>query len=200
MTHLGRVGHVLLLLLVAGLAACSSVTSPSVSSSPFFVPDPREAPRFQTLSRDQDSVLASCAESHTCDRAHFTRALLALYEDQSVAAKHFKNVIEVAPKSRLAASSQFWLFLLDDPPNYWSRGRTFTEATERLVRDLVEMEALSLQVLQRELKARDAELKLRDAELKLREKKMDELTQQLDALKRIDQEMKEKSRPRPSNK
>lgn len=187
MTLFRRHGGGLLLILITGLDACSSLTSHSIPSSPFFVPDPREAQRYQTLAREQDIVLATCAESHTCDRAHFTRALVALYEDQSFAAKHFQDVIDVAPKSRLAASSQFWLSLLRDPPTYFGRARSFAEGTERLVRDLVELEASSAQVLQREVKARD--------------KKLEELTKQLEALKRIDQEMKEKSRPaRPPTK
>ncbi|HEV8242354.1 MAG TPA: hypothetical protein VGQ07_00010 [Nitrospirales bacterium] len=171
----------LLVVVVAGLEACSSLNSTSLPSSPFFAPEQREAARYQALAREQDSLLATCAESHTCDRTHFTRALVALYENQAVAAKHFQDVMDIAPKSRLAASSQFWLHLLQNPPTFIGRASPFAEATERLVRDLLELETSSALVLQREVKARD--------------KLMEDLTKQLDALKRIDQEMKEKSRP-----
>jgi hypothetical protein len=174
----------LLVVVVAGLEACSSLNGSSLPSSPFFAPDQREAARYQALAREQDSLLTTCADSHTCDRAHFTRALVALYENQAAAAKHFKDVIDIAPKSRLADSSQFWLNLLQSPPTFVGRASPFAEATERLVRDLLELETSSALVLQREVKARD--------------KVMEDLTKQLEALKRIDQEMKEKSRvPRP---
>jgi hypothetical protein len=105
---------------------------------------------------------------------------VALYENQAVAAKHFQDVIDVAPKSRLAASSQFWLRLLQDHPTFVGRTSPFAEATERLVRDLLELESSSAPAFQYGMNARD--------------KKLEDLTKQLDALKRIDQEMKEKSR------
>ena len=171
----------LLLLLLAGVWACAPLRNHSIPAWPLFAPDPRETHRYQALAREQDALLATCAESHTCDRAHYTRALAALYEDQTVAAKHFQDVMTVAPQSRLASSSQFWLQFLQNPPLFLLPHSAFAEATDRLVRDLLELESSSSLVLQREVKARD--------------KKVEELTQQFEALKRIDQEMKEKSRP-----
>ena len=171
----------LLLALFASVEACAPLGSHPIPSSPLFSLDPRDAQRYQALAREQDATLAACAETHTCDRAHFARALVALYEDQTVAAKHFQDVVAVAPKSRLASSSQFWLQLLQNPPIFFAQHSLFAEATDRLVRDLLDLESSSALILQREVKARD--------------KKMEELAQQLDALKRIDQEMKEKARP-----
>ncbi len=170
-----------LLALIASTGACAPLRSHPIPSAPLFSLDPRDAQRYQALAREQDASLAACAETHICDRAHFTRALVALYEDQTVAAKHFQDVIAVAPQSRLAASSQFWLQFLQNPPIFFAQHSAFAEATDRLVRDLLDLEFSSALVFQREVKARD--------------KKVEELTQQLDALKRIDQEMKEKSRP-----
>ena len=182
-----RISGGLLLVLVITVQACTFLRSVPYSSSPLFVPDAREAPRYQAFAREQDLLLGTCAETHTCDRAHFTRALVALYENQAVAAKHFHEVIDAAPKSRLASSSQFWLQFLQDPPTILTRQSAFAEATERLVRDLLEMETSSAQVMHREVKARD--------------KKVEELTTQLEALKRIDQEMKGMTRPvKPSLK
>ena len=177
----------LLLILFTSLGACSLLRSHPIPSSPLFVPDAREAQRYQALAREQDALLTTCAETRTCDRAHFIRALAFLYENQVAAAKHFQDVIDAAPKSRLASSSQFWLQLLQNPPTYFGRESSFAEATERLVRDLLELETSSVLPFQRELQARD--------------KKVEELTQQLEALKRIDQEMKEKERTtKPPNK
>jgi hypothetical protein len=172
---------VLLLALLASVDACAPLRSHPIPSSPLFSLDPRDAQRYQALAREQDATLDACAETHICDRAHFTRALVALYEDQTVAAKHFQDVMAVAPKSRLAASSQFWLHLLQNPPIFFVQHSAFAEATDRLVRDLLDLEFSSTLVLQREVRTRD--------------KRVEELTQQLDALKRIDQEMNEKSRP-----
>ena len=180
MTRSRRNAGALSVVLLAGLAACSSLDSRSLPSSPFLIPDQRETARYQTLAREQDFLLTTCTESRSCDRAHFTRALAALYENQAVAAKHFQDVIDIAPKSRLAASSQFWLNLLQDPPMF-GRASPFAEATERLVRDLLELESSYVVTFQNELRARD--------------KIVEDLTKQLEALKRIDQEMKEKSRP-----
>ena len=180
-----RVSSGLLLVLAITVHACALLRGAPYSSSPLFVPDAREAQHYQALAREQDQLLTTCADTHTCDRAHFTRALLALYENQAVAAKHFQDVIDVAPKTRLASSSQFWLQFLQNPPTFLGWGSSFAKATERLVHDLLELETTSALVLQREVKARD--------------KKMEELTNQLEALKRIDQEMKEMTRPtRPS--
>jgi len=176
-----RVSGGLLLVLVLTVHACVFLRSGPYSSSPLFTPHGRQVAHYQALAREQDQLLDTCADTRTCDRAHFTRALLALYESQLVAAKHFQDVIDAAPKSQLASSSQFWLQLLQNPPSILARQSQFAEATQRLVRDLLELETTSAQVMQREVKARD--------------KKVEELTTQLEALKRIDQEMKEMTRP-----
>jgi hypothetical protein len=177
----------LLLVLLLTLHACivprnGPYTSlPLFTSSPLFAPNDRQVAQYQALAREQDQLLGTCAETLTCDRAHYTRALLALYESQAVAAKHFQDVIDMAPKTPLASSSHFWLKFLQNSPTFLAPTRSFTEATERLVRDLLELETTSAQVMHREVKARD--------------KKVEELSTQLEALKRIDQEMKEMTRP-----
>jgi len=176
-----RVSGGLLLVLVLTLHACIFLHNGTYSASPLFTPNGRHVAHYQALAREQDQLLGTCAETHTCDRAHYTRALLALYENQEVAAKHFQDVIDVAPKSHLAYSSHFWLQFLQNPPTFLNQTRSFAEAAERLVRDLLELETSSAQVMSREVKARD--------------KKVEELTTQLEALKRIDQEMKEMTRP-----
>jgi hypothetical protein len=182
-----RVSSGLLLVLVLTLHACTFLrtgtysSSPLFTSSPLFAPNDRQVAQYQALAREQDQLLGTCAETHTCDRAHYTRALLALYENQAVAAKHFQDVIDAAPKSHLASSSHFWLQFLQNTPTILPWVSSFAEATDRLVRDLLELETSSAQIMLREVKAR--------------EKKVEELTAQLEALKRIDQEMKEMTRP-----
>jgi hypothetical protein len=174
------------LILALSLAACSSMHGPLGSTSPYFVPDRRDVKRFQTLAREQDSVLGQCAQPHSCVPAHFTRGLVALYEDREVAARHFQQVVVAAPTSHLASSSRFWLGLLQDPHAEPGQDGPFARATERLIRDLLDRE-IRIHQLTKQINAR--------------EKKVEQLTNQLEALKKIDQEMKERSRlPKPSTK
>jgi len=177
---------------------------------------------------------------------YFTRALLGLYESRDVAEKYFGRVLAVAPKSRLAASSQAWLQLLQertvqkDPswaqavliaPALAEAHASLNQVAGRLVRDLLDRENVTQQLrvlketdaqtvesLQRELADLERKIELltsrkeRDSQkaepvsahalqkqLQERDKKIEELSSQLEALKRIDQEMREKVRPiRPS--
>jgi TolA-binding protein len=196
-----RVSGGLLLVLVLTLHACMVPPNgpysslPLFTSSPLFAPNDRQVAPYQALAREQDQSLGTCAETHTCDRAHYTRALLALYESQAVAAKHFQDVIDAAPKSPLASSSHFWLKLLQSPPTFLNHTRSYANATEHLVRDLLELETSAAQVMQREVKARDKKVEDLTTQLETLKRKVEELTAQLEALKRIDQEMKEMTRP-----
>lgn len=174
------------LVLVLSLAACSWMHGPPTSTSPYFVPDHGEVNRYQALAREQDGVLARCGQPDACALAHFTRGLVALYENREVAAQHFQQVVAAAPTSHLASSSRFWLGVLQDPRAEPGQDGPFAQATQRLVGDLLDREIRIRQLTKR---------------LTAREKKVEELTIQLEALKRIDQEMKERSRvPKPSTK
>lgn len=174
------------LILVLSLVACSWMHGPPGSTSPFFVPARGDVKRYQALAREQDSVLAHCGQPRSCELAHFTRALVALYENREVAARHFQQVVAAAPTSRLASSSLFWLGLLQDPRAEPGQDGPFAQATERLMRDLLDRE-VTIHQLTKQINAR--------------EKKVEQLTNQLEALKQIDQEMKERSRlPKPSTK
>ena len=181
------------LLVMAILAACSQVPAPtttvpisypptsSPSAGPFFHLDLNEAKVYRALAREQDLQLATCAQERSCDQAHFSRALLALFENQKTAAKHFQDVIAGSPKSRLAAASSDWLTLLQDAPPEGERHSHLVRATQSLIFEL----------LSREQRVKE--------ELTVREKKLAELSTQLETLKLIDQEMNEKAyrlRPR----
>lgn len=182
---LGRLG-----MMAATLQACAPVAAPT---APLFVPDARDASRYQALAREQEEQMATCAERHLCDRLHFTLALMALYENRAVAAKHFQDVLTTAPDSRLAPASRLWLRLLTEVQPDGARSDPFARMTDQLVRDLVERE-VTIQHLTKESDA--SAVKTLQRGLKARDKQVEELTRQLEALKRIDQEMKEKERSR----
>lgn len=174
---------------IAMLVACAELpttttTAPASSLSstgPFFHLDANETKAYRALAREQELHLTACSQERACEQAHFSRALLALFDNQRTAAKHFQEVIAGAPKSRLATVSADWLKLLQDAPPEKERQAHLSKATQGVI----------LELLNREQAAKE--------ELSAREKKLDELSTQLETLKLIDQEMHEKAhriRPR----
>lgn len=178
--------------LFAILVSCSELPPPTPtvpaaspltgsSSGPFFQVDANEAKVYRALAREQDLHLTTCTQERTCEQAHFSRALLALFENQRTAAKHFQDVIAGAPKSRLALASNDWLILLQEVPPENERHGHLAKATQSVILELLNRE----QAIKEELNARERKLK--------------DLSTQLESLKLIDQEMNEKAhrlRPR----
>jgi hypothetical protein len=178
--------------MLAILVACSELPAPTPAvptappstgspSGPFFLVDPSEAKAYRALAREQDLHLTTCAQERTCEQAHFSRALLALFDNQQTAAKHFQDVIAGAPKSRLAIASGDWLTLLQEGAPEHERHGHLAKATQSVI----------LELLNREQAVKE--------ELSVREKKLKDLSTQLETLKLIDQEMNEKAhrlRPR----
>ena len=171
-----------LIAILAGCAELPPTTTPSTASSsgPFFHLDTNDAKAYRTLAREQDLHLTTCSQDRTCEQVHFSRALLALFDNQRTAAKHFQDVIAAAPKSRLAGLSADWLKLLQNGSSEKDRDGLFTTATQHVILELLNREQLTKE------------------ELNAREKKLEELSNQLETLKLIDQEMNERAhRTRP---
>ncbi len=180
------------------LQACMSAPQPAASRA-FFMTTQQDTKAVQAFAREQERQVQACAATHACDRAHYLRALAALYEDRNVAVKHFQAAAE-APAGRYAAPSHQWIRLLENGREGAQYQAEFGKAAERLVRDVLEREAAVV--------SQSAEARQKDAQvvqslkrqLKEREDKIDELTQQIDALKRVDQEVKDQIKPsRPAN-
>ena len=237
---IGIVCWMLTIPVVAG--GCSSWSSFPPTSQPYFSVEPSDAKTLHALSKKLDGLAAKCAEYSSCDHAYFARALIGLYESRDTATKYFEKVIAVAPRGQLAASSKLWLQLLRQDPapgqQSWFEAvmtapavseshETLGRTTDRLVRDLLDremmiqqlrttrqVEAQTIESLQRELAERDrkvdalmgkmeqsrpsvdpATVQSLQKQLLERDKKIDELSGQLEALKRIDQEMRDKVRP-----
>ncbi len=203
----------LLLPLLIGLGGCSSLMgSPDVPpppapvqtsapaaigaglTAPLFVLDAQDAELFRTLAEQQDRQLGHCDEHHTCDRAHYLRGLVALCQNRVVATKHFEGVLAVSSKGPLAASSRYWLQLLRETRPEMGRDKTSLVVIERLVREVLERE-LTIQRLKLEMEQKGASVRSLKKSLKARDEKVEDLASQLEALKRIDQEMKEHTRP-----
>ncbi|TAJ08006.1 MAG: hypothetical protein EPO61_11215 [Nitrospirae bacterium] len=179
------------LLALASLSACAPAVSPT---SPFFMPDAADLSRYQSLVQAHETQLGTCAERQTCDRVHFTRALVALYENREAAVRQFQQVVAASPDSRLASSSRVWLHVLKEQPSGGAWSGPLARMTEQLVRDVLDRE-LAIQQLSQELDG--PAIRTLQRGLKARDKQIEELTRQLDALKRIDQEMKDKEKRRP---
>jgi len=237
--HRGFTSGVLSCLFLAGCAAWSPTPH---FSQPYFMVDTGEAKSLSALARKQDALVPKCAEHNSCDHVYFTRALLGLYESRDSASKYFEKVIAAAPKSQLASSSKLWLELLENhaapteqswfqsviaAPSISEGQAILAQASDRLVRDLLDREltiqqlrameeadSQSLESLQRELIERERKVDSSNGkkdttrgsadtgivlslqrQLSDRDKKIEELTSQLEALKRIDQEMRDKVRP-----
>ena len=189
-----RCTPLLMLLFGLQLTACASVSVPRASvqpsqgdsvqaSPPKFSRPSNETKAFRLLAREQEGRLTACSQDRSCDRAHFTRALLYLSEDQRLAAKHFQEVVALSPKSPLASLSVSWLRLLRHQPTEKRQDAVFAETTQWLIHDLW---------------SREQSLK---QELNIRGRKLEELSAQLEALKQIDMEMDEKPNPlRPKSR
>jgi len=192
-----------LLLLLSGIAGCSGVQQPIPPPEPipipaapalpsFFAPSHQDLELYETLERQADQLLATCSPGRTCDRAHFIRGLVALYENRETAAEHFQVAVAMAPTSARAESSLFWLHLLEETPIGTTENGRFSHATIQLLRDLLDRELLAQHLL-KELEAAPVQALQRD--LKARDKKLEDLSKQLEALKQIDREMREKTLP-----
>ena len=192
--HLLRTSLLFLLWAITGCSMPHRPMTPPVTS--FFTPDPRDGKLYVTLEREADQLLGTCSPVHSCDRAHFIRGMVALYQNRETAVDHFQTAVAMAPTSARAEPSLFWLQLLKETASGTAEDGRFSRATVHLVRDLLDRELLADQLLQ-ELEASPVQTLQRD--LKARDKKLEDLTKQLEALKQIDQEMREKTMPnRPS--
>jgi hypothetical protein len=171
------------------LQACIWLPQP-VTSRAFFVSTPQDAEAVRAFAREQDRQVQGCAAVQACDRVHYLLALAALYEDRDAAVRHFQAAAADAPNGRYAASSLQWVRLLENGQDGSQYQAVLTRAAERLVWDILERET-AVEARQKDAQA----VQLLKRQLKEYEKKIDELTQQIDALKRVDREVKEQVKP-----
>jgi hypothetical protein len=117
---------------------------------------------------ESEKRLSGCGQEGSCDRLHFMTGLSALQSNPDTAAAHFRDVIRAAPKSSAANLSRAWLKALEASTGLEDK-QVVMDTTEWLLLELLN-----------------------------RDKQVEELSKQLNALKLVDLEMKERtSRMKP---
>jgi hypothetical protein len=209
--------HLGICLLLAGtLSGCGTLDLSPPPSSPFFVPDSADKTRLDTLTRDLDTLAVRCTERNTCEQVHYARALVALFESREAARTSFRRVISAAPTSELAASSTRWLQLLQARGIRWfddEEQQAITEITAQLLREWLDRKGLELitgtvqpeihlsektgsLASKREMNAGESGMvQTLQRRVSDRDRRIAELTSQLEALKRIDQDISHKFKP-----
>lgn len=117
----------------------------------------------RSLTTESEKRLLLCAQEGTCDRLHFVTGLSALQSNPDAAAAHFREVIRTAPKSSAANLSRSWLNVLGASSKLDER-QVIMDTTDWLLLELLN-----------------------------RDKQVEELSKQLNALKLVDLEMKERT-------
>lgn len=184
--------------LCAGCLLHACMAAPPAVPPPFFVSAPQDLNAVQAMAREQQRHTQTCSTTRSCDRVHYVQALVALYEDRAEAEKHFRAVVAGAPNGRYAAASLHWLRLLEQGPGESGRDPRLMQTVDRLVREVLEYETMAQRAAMRppELTAAETQaVQSLKQKLKAREKRIEELTEQIDALKRVDQEVKEQVKP-----
>ncbi|MCI0427157.1 MAG: hypothetical protein L0Z46_03975 [Nitrospiraceae bacterium] len=172
-------------LLMAGmLCGCAMVNgTPPPGSAPLFQADATDTVLLQAVRREQETLLSTCTQRQSCDQVHFTRAMIALFQNGKAASASFQQVITVAPNGPFADSSALWIRFL---ANRTLHPASVSESNEALL----VMKGLVRAWLgqQRVETAKSPELAVHNLRRRIRsrDKRIAELTDQLSALKQID--------------
>jgi hypothetical protein len=184
------------------LPACTSAPQPA-SSPAFFRVAPQETALVHAFAREQERQVQNCAKGPSCVRARYLQGLAALYENRTAARTHFQAVLASEPNGPYAVSSRAWLRLLGGGLGESVRDGALVQAVERVVRDVLEGETAIRQAASRPEREDKQATVLRESQavqslkrqLKEREQEVEMLTEQIEALKRVDQEVRERVKP-----
>ena len=183
-------------LLMAGMLwGCAMVNgTPPPDSAPLFQADAADTVILQAVHREQEPMLSTCTQHRSCDQVHFTRAMIALFQNGEAAAASFHQAITVAPKGPFANSSALWIRFLANrtiyPASADEPNGALLEVMKGLVRAWLEQQrAVSASATLRDVEtARSPDLAVPTLQRRIRDRdnRIAELTDQLSALKRID--------------
>ncbi len=182
------------LLMTGMLWGCAMVNStPPPGSAPLFQADATDMVILQTVQREQEALLSTCTQHQSCDQVHFTRAMIALFQNGEAATASFQQAIAVAPKGPFADSSARWIRFLSnrtshptpaDEPNgavavmkglvrtWLGQQRAASASVTLRARETAKNSDLAVHTLRQRIRSRD--------------RRIAELTDQLSALKQID--------------
>ena len=181
-------------LVMAGMLwGCTTIMpeTPLQASGPIFQADTTDTEFLQTVYREQAALLSTCTQHQSCDKVHFTRAMIALFQNGESAVASFHQAIAVAPKGPYADSSAHWIRFLAD--------RTFHPASvDEANEGLAVMKGL-VRIWLGQQRTASASAAMRAGEtaqtpavptlrrqIRSRDKRIAELIDQLSALKQID--------------
>ena len=178
------------------LWGCATVNGPSPPrSAPLFQADATDTVILQAVQREQDALLSTCAQQQSCDQVHFTRAMIALFQNGEMAATSFHEAMTVAPKGPFADSSARWIQFLANRTAHSASADESNGAVavmRGLVRTWLEQQrAASTSAPMRAVEAaknQDRAVPTLRREIRTRDKRIAELTEQLSTLKQIDLE------------
>jgi len=184
--------HGFWLLITGMLWGCAMVngTAPP-GSAPLFQADATDTVILQTVHREQEALLSTCRQHQSCDQVHFTRAMIALFQNGEAAAASFQQVIAVAPKGPFADSSALWIrFLANRASHHASADKP--NGALGVMKGLVR--AWLAQQRAETAKSPDLAVHTLRRRIRTRDKRIAELTDQLSALKQIDSDAHRASR------
>ncbi len=203
--------EVCLVVLIALTAACAAVPESPAPTAPYFLAVPGDFERYQSLARAREREFETCGKQPSCARAHFIRALVALFEDRELARNHFERAMDFSPGSKVAASSELWIKSIQDQQATEARSRFFdayrdqngrhpagAAVTRQLVQDLLDREILIDRLIEKEgaseASVADLQGRLRERDLtivRLR-KERERLQAQSPSIKRLEDELAER--------
>ena len=176
------------LLMTGMLWGCAMVDgTPPPGSAPLFQADSTDTVLLQAVHREQETLLSTCTQHRSCDQVHFTRAMIALFQNREAAAASFRQAIAVAPNGPFADSSARWIRFLANwtfQPASADEPNGALAVMKGLVRTwLGQQHAASASVT---FKNPDPAVHTLQKRIRNRDKRIAELTDQLSALKQID--------------
>ena len=172
------------LLITGMLWGCTMVNSTAPpASAPLFQADATDTVILQTVHREQETLLSTCTQNQSCDQVHFTRAMIALFQNGEAAAASFQKAIAVAPNGPFADSSTLWIRFLANRTSHPASADKPNEALE-VMRGLAR--TWLGQQRAETAKSPDPTVHTLRQRIRTRDKRIAELTDQLSALKQID--------------
>jgi hypothetical protein len=172
------------LLMTGMLWGCAMVNgTPPPGSAPLFHADATDTVLLQAVHREQETVLSTCTQHQSCDQVHFTRAMIALFQNREAAAASFQQAIAVAPNGPFADSSARWIRFLANQtfhPASADEPNGALGVMKGLVRAWLGQQRVET------AKSPDLAVPTLRRRIRTRDKRIAELTDQLSALKQID--------------